>query len=101
MLWHVITELLKAVHAQFFIWFWLYWDIVGPVFNFRSEYWERNARNESTLADCAATFLAVPGGLGAVSIFVWVMRLATICGENLGYAANLIQDLMLDINESY
>lgn len=47
----------------------LYQEVVGPVFDSRSEYWMRNARNEATLADGFALALAVPGAiLGTVML---------------------------------
>ncbi|PNY28687.1 Uncharacterized protein TCAP_01387 [Tolypocladium capitatum] len=48
----------------------LYWEIAGPVFDARSEYWERNARNEVTLADGFALVLAVPGAILGTTMLV-------------------------------
>ena len=38
----------------------MYWEIVGPVFHRRSEYWERSARGESTITDGCTILLAMP-----------------------------------------
>ncbi|PHH88281.1 hypothetical protein CDD83_7747 [Cordyceps sp. RAO-2017] len=47
----------------------LYLATIGPVFNSRSEYWTRNARQESTVADVAAMALAMPAAmLGAAAL---------------------------------
>ncbi|KJK83612.1 hypothetical protein H634G_01741 [Metarhizium anisopliae BRIP 53293] len=61
-----ITEYLETVRCHLLAFFLLYWEIVGPVFNSRSEYWARNRRHESTLGDCFALLLALPGAILAV-----------------------------------
>ncbi len=38
----------------------LYWKIVWPVFQYRSEFWERNERREATTMDALALVLAMP-----------------------------------------
>lgn len=38
----------------------MYWEIVGPVFNKRSDYWGRSARGESTIVDGCTILLAMP-----------------------------------------
>ncbi|TWU72863.1 hypothetical protein ED733_003424 [Metarhizium rileyi] len=59
-------EYAGVVGCHFFAFFLVYWEIVGPVFNSRSEYWGRHKRHESTLADCFALALALPGAILAV-----------------------------------
>ncbi|EQK97455.1 hypothetical protein OCS_06832 [Ophiocordyceps sinensis CO18] len=47
----------------------LYWESIRPVLDTRSEYWERNAKHETTLADGLALALAMPVAiLGAVAL---------------------------------
>jgi hypothetical protein len=59
-------EFLRMVRCHIIESFLLYWDIVSPIFDSRSEFWERNKRYESTLADCLALILALPGALVAI-----------------------------------
>ncbi|KHN96037.1 uncharacterized protein MAM_06142 [Metarhizium album ARSEF 1941] len=61
-----VKEHLEMVRCHLLAFFLLYWDIVGPVFDSGSEYWERNRRHESTLADCFALVVALPGAILAV-----------------------------------
>ena len=50
--------------------FWLYWEVVGPVFNSGSEYWIRNGRHEATWTDGAVIVLALPGAIIATTVLV-------------------------------
>ncbi|OAQ59714.2 hypothetical protein VFPPC_03921 [Pochonia chlamydosporia 170] len=63
-------EYLNMVRCHLLAFFLLYWEIVGPVFRSKSEYWARHRRHESTLADCFATMLALPGAIVAMMVLI-------------------------------
>lgn len=38
----------------------MYWEVIGPVFDVRSAYWQRSVHNESTFMDGVTVLLALP-----------------------------------------
>ncbi|KND87903.1 hypothetical protein TOPH_07468 [Tolypocladium ophioglossoides CBS 100239] len=69
-LWTAVKEASWSVHCHATALLALYWEMVGPVFDSGSEYWERNARNDATLVDGFALVLAVPGAILGTVVLV-------------------------------
>ncbi|KZZ99168.1 hypothetical protein AAL_02719 [Moelleriella libera RCEF 2490] len=86
-------ELFSMAWCYLLAFFLVYWDKVGIVFNPNSEYWARHGRNEATLEDCYVFALALPGIFVLVAAVIWVMRLLTICGEQMATLKELLTDV--------
>lgn len=68
--WTAAKEIAWAARSQMAATARLYWETIKPVLDARSEYWERNARNEATLADGMALVLAAPAAFAGTVVVV-------------------------------
>ena len=69
-LWDTICEFFTVTRCHVEVILRLYWSVVGPVFDSKSSYWERNKSGNATVMDCLAFLLAVPGALCGLLVFV-------------------------------
>ncbi|KAH8735621.1 hypothetical protein BGZ61DRAFT_82267 [Ilyonectria robusta] len=79
-LWDATKEVLGTTKSYVVLFITVCWQMVSPVFDYRSEWWERNARQETTYWDCVCVALAVPVTVLIVSGVLWAIRLAATAG---------------------
>ncbi|KAG6289391.1 hypothetical protein E4U46_002564 [Claviceps purpurea] len=60
----------------------MYWERIGPLFDFESEYWARQGRDEGTVGDCLTVVLAIPISLFLMAGYVVALRLGLMCIES-------------------
>ncbi|KAG5965181.1 hypothetical protein E4U56_001881 [Claviceps arundinis] len=60
----------------------MYWERIGPLIDFESEYWARQGRDEGTVGDCLTVVLAIPISLFLMAIYVVALRLGLVCIES-------------------
>ncbi|KAG5966222.1 hypothetical protein E4U58_002571 [Claviceps cyperi] len=60
----------------------MYWERIGPLFDFESEYWARQRRDEGTVGDCLTVVLAIPISLFLMATYVVALRLGLVCIES-------------------
>ncbi|KAG5919215.1 hypothetical protein E4U61_001056 [Claviceps capensis] len=60
----------------------MYWERIGPLFDFESEYWARQGRDEGTVGDCLTVVLAIPISLFLMAGYVVALRLGLMCFES-------------------
>ncbi|KAH7165624.1 hypothetical protein EDB81DRAFT_259990 [Dactylonectria macrodidyma] len=56
------------------------WQMIRLVFDSKSEWWERNARQETTIWDCVCVALAVAVSVVSMMGFMWAIWLAKMAG---------------------
>ncbi|QPH15922.1 hypothetical protein C2857_000451 [Epichloe festucae Fl1] len=71
----------------------MYWERVGPLFTFKSEYWSRQDRDEGTLTDCLTVVLAVPVSLLLIAGCIVALRLGLLCVENFKAVREWVDDV--------
>lgn len=79
-LWDATKEVLCTTKNYVVLFITVCWQMVSPVFDSRSEWWQRNARQETTYWDCVCVALAVPVTVLIVSGVLWAIRLAATAG---------------------
>ncbi|KAG6113319.1 hypothetical protein E4U31_001148 [Claviceps sp. LM219 group G6] len=60
----------------------MYWERIGPLIDFESEYWARQGRDEGTVGDCLTVVLAIPISLFLMATYVVALRLGLVCIES-------------------
>ncbi|KAG5939893.1 hypothetical protein E4U59_002791 [Claviceps monticola] len=60
----------------------MYWERIGLLFDFESEYWARQDRDEGTVGDCLTVVLAIPISLFLMATYVVALRLGLMCIES-------------------
>ncbi|KAG6047852.1 hypothetical protein E4U39_007974 [Claviceps sp. Clav50 group G5] len=63
----------------------MYWERIGPLFDFESEYWARQGRDEGTVGDCLTVVFAIPISLIFMAAYVVALRLGLVCIESFQY----------------
>lgn len=68
----------------------MYWELVRPICDPKSGYWQRYARQEATWRDGVVVGLAIPGAVLAAAVFVWGMRIVAIVGMFAGQVLGML-----------
>ncbi|KAM5348341.1 hypothetical protein ACJ41O_008165 [Fusarium nematophilum] len=83
-LWDAVREMLRTV-KDCAVWLMrLYWEMVQPVFDSKSEYWERAGPQENDWKHLASLCLAVPLIIGLLMGLMWAMELTVTLRRCMG-----------------